>query len=455
MKFVAGLLNGVLLDNLMVTSMTACSHVRASIAYADGKNLRLLDACKNQSKPLEFYGRYDHSVAISPTVLKWFLDQASPNYQCKLIPDIFHSKVIWWVEAGAYFGSANLSDRAWLTNIEAGTYLSHEELVHNGLDHQLEQYFDQIDSRAILLNREIYLEQLTLSKRRGAIDLEDEKLRREFENKRLIQPGANLAAFDQRQAFVRRLNAFTDEWNSTLQIMRDIGVRVSKDGVRPSWVNADVPSSVQADQFLHAYYYLQVRDGNRHPYEEFHKKNSVNPEIALKEVINWWTLSDFDHEAERRHLHEWAPRVRELCARDRLPTLDLAGFTELLSLIHAVRDHASKLDATTIGLGGGKANIDERIAGFAQWIWNQRSKNGNTALQTFFYVVWGKDGFEGEKITQRLWNGHTGDEWAFPHIGLSTLGELVGWARPDNFPPRNGRTSKALKALGYRVRTAL
>ena len=198
MKFVAGLLNGVLLDNLMVTSMTACSHVRASIAYADGKNLRLLDACKNQSKPLEFYGRYDHSVAISPTVLKWFLDQASPNYQCKLIPDIFHSKVIWWVEAGAYFGSANLSDRAWLTNIEAGTYLSHEELVHNGLDHQLEQYFDQIDSRAILLNREIYLEQLTLSKRRGAIDLEDEKLRREFENKRLIQPGANLAAFDQR-----------------------------------------------------------------------------------------------------------------------------------------------------------------------------------------------------------------------------------------------------------------
>ena len=309
MKFVAGLLNGVLLDNLMAKNMESCSRVRASIAYADGKNLRLLDACKNQSKPLEFYGRYDHSVAISPTVLKWFLDQASPNYQCKLIPDIFHAKVIWWVETGAYFGSANLSDRAWLTNIEAGTYLSHEELVHNGLDHQLEQYFDQIDGRATPLNREIYIEQLELSKKRGTIDSQDEKLRREFEDKRLIPPGTNLAASDQRQASVRRLNTFTAEWNATLQIMRDIGSKVSKEGVRPSWVNASVPSSVQADQFLHAYYFLKVRDGNRHPYEEFHAKNAVNPEISLKAVIDWWTRADFEHEAERRHLHEWAPRV--------------------------------------------------------------------------------------------------------------------------------------------------
>jgi hypothetical protein len=27
----------------------------------------------------------------------------------------------------------------------------------------------------------------------------------------------------------------------------------------------------------------------------------------------------------------------------------------------------------------------------------------------------------------------------------------LGWALPDTFPPRNGRTAKALKALGYEV----
>lgn len=455
MKFVSGLLNGVLLDNLMAKNMAECSRVRASVAYADGKNIRLLEACSRQFKPLEFFGRYDHTVAISPVVLKWFLDQASPNYQCKLIPDIFHAKVIWWVESGAYFGSANLSDRAWLTNIEVGTYLTHEELVHNGIDQQLELYFDQIDSRATPLIREVYDEQLALSKKRAELDKIDEKLRKNFEEKRLIPIAPNLATTDQTKAAIRRLNSFTAEWNATLQIMRDIGAKVSIDGVRPAWINADVPPTVQADQFLHAYYYMQVRDGNRHPFEEFHAKNAANPELALSEVIKWWTRSEFDHEAERRHLHEWAPRVRELCARDRILKLDMQNLTELLSLIHAVRDHASKLNSAFIGLGAGKANIDERIAAFAQWIWHQRSIAGKSVLQTFYYVVWGKDGYDGEPITQRLWNGHSSDEWGIPHIGLSTLGELVGWARPDDFPPRNGRTSKALKALGYRVKTDL
>jgi hypothetical protein len=41
--------------------------------------------------------------------------------------------------------------------------------------------------------------------------------------------------------------------------------------------------------------------------------------------------------------------------------------------------------------------------------------------------------------------------WKIPHLGISTIGEIVGWALPDDFPPRNGRTSKALTALGYEV----
>jgi hypothetical protein len=38
------------------------------------------------------------------------------------------------------------------------------------------------------------------------------------------------------------------------------------------------------------------------------------------------------------------------------------------------------------------------------------------------------------------------------HLGISALGELVGWALPDKFPPKNNRTSKALYALGNQVR---
>ncbi|WP_426769121.1 hypothetical protein [Enterobacter cloacae complex sp. 375A2] len=52
----------------------------------------------------------------------------------------------------------------------------------------------------------------------------------------------------------------------------------------------------------------------------------------------------------------------------------------------------------------------------------------------------------------RLWNAIRSDDWAIPHVGLSSLGEIVVWARPDEFPPRNMQTSKGLRALGYNVR---
>ena len=63
------------------------------------------------------------------------------------------------------------------------------------------------------------------------------------------------------------------------------------------------------------------------------------------------------------------------------------------------------------------------------------------------YVVWGNG-----SVSARLWNAIRSDDWAIPHVGLSSLGEIVGWARPDEFTPRNMRTSKGLRALGYNVR---
>src|SRR5690606_39356265 len=56
----------------------------------------------------------------------------------------------------------------------------------------------------------------------------------------------------------------------------------------------------RSDQFLHAYYYKQVKDGNRHPYEEFFARNSKNPELALRDALEWWHDADFDHSFEER-----------------------------------------------------------------------------------------------------------------------------------------------------------
>ncbi|MFT2780468.1 hypothetical protein ACMWKL_22790 [Klebsiella pneumoniae] len=61
------------------------------------------------------------------------------------------------------------------------------------------------------------------------------------------------------------------------------------------------------------------------------------------------------------------------------------------------------------------------------------------------YVVWGNG-----SVSARLWNAIRSDDWAIPHVSLSSLGEIVVWAR--EFPPRNMQTSKGLRALGYNVR---
>ena len=55
------------------------------------------------------------------------------------------------------------------------------------------------------------------------------------------------------------------------------------------------------------------------------------------------------------------------------------------------------------------------------------------------YVVWGNG-----SVSARLWNAIRSDDWAIPHVSLSSLGEIVVWARPDEFPSRNMQTSKGL-----------
>jgi phosphatidylserine/phosphatidylglycerophosphate/cardiolipin synthase-like enzyme len=227
MRFIAGPLNRQLLQNLLGEVIEQATRVRAAIAYANRDNLKLFEACAAHKKPLEFYGRYDHTVAVDPPVLKWFLDQANPNFDCKLVPDILHAKVIWWVDAGAYIGSANLSDRAWISNIEAGTFLTNDELIESGMEKELRQFFEEIEDRANPLTQEIYQEQLQLSSKRGEISTKDYSLQQQFDQNRLLRKNQGLVFVDSKKASEKRLQKFEKDWNDTLQVMRSIATRVS------------------------------------------------------------------------------------------------------------------------------------------------------------------------------------------------------------------------------------
>jgi hypothetical protein len=62
------------------------------------------------------------------------------------------------------------------------------------------------------------------------------------------------------------------------------------------------------------------------------------------------------------------------------------------------------------------------------------------------YVVWGNG-----SVSARLWNAIRSDDWAIPHVGLSSLGNRRLGA-PRRVSAKNMQTSKGLRALGCNVR---
>ena len=122
--------------------MAETESVDAAIAYVTDDRT-LVDACIRNSVKLTLWARYEYSMPVSEQVIERFLAKRSPDFSLRIVPDIFHPKVIWWHGYGAYIGSANLTQRAWAGGIEAGIFLTEEDLVMYGLEHDLTAFFEQ------------------------------------------------------------------------------------------------------------------------------------------------------------------------------------------------------------------------------------------------------------------------------------------------------------------------
>jgi hypothetical protein len=448
MEFIGKPITGSMLVNMHYQCIESCSEVKAAIAYAQqGTNkIHLFEDCLTNEKKLTFYGRLDGSCPIDIRILAWFLSLKSPNATCRLVPHWLHAKVIWWVGAGAYVGSANLTERAWNNNYEAGLFLTHEELEHMGVILHLDAFFDGLEEKSIPLNKEEYDRQVDLGKRREALMLQLEKLQTDFESTHWkLKDRTSPISVDTKNTQSRKLEAFKKEWGETLQLIRDIGSRVSDNANRPAWIAADVPQGVQADQFLHAYYYQQVRpQSGKDAYEAHHKSNKANPEAALKAALAWWKAGDYKHDHEAHTIYTSSKMLREYLSRENVLSLNEGQWVEALTNVYAFGDHATKVQNSFLGLGADPGAAAKGIA-LAKQLWKQSSTSGKyTALQVVDYLIWGPG-----EVAERIWNASTHSDWKLPHIGFSVLGEMVGWARPTEFPPRNARTSKALRSLGY------
>ncbi|BCG45665.1 hypothetical protein GEOBRER4_n0428 [Citrifermentans bremense] len=447
MKVVAGGLNGLYLEEINTNSKKETVWVKAAIAYASG-HPKLFEDCWKNSIPLTFYGRFDSSAPVTTNILKTFLDRKSPNFVCKLVPDIFHAKVIWWGGYGVYIGSANLTDNGWVGNIEAGTFFSQEEIVENGLDLELTDFFEQVDSLAHSLTKEIYDQICELELREFTANKGRQTERDDFNKKRLIPKLNPLQAISPRNSIDRRKNKFLKEWRDTLQILRDIADRVSDPSNQPVWLPVETPKGVQADQFLHAYYYNHVLEGQKARHHEFYLKNSANPERALQEIISWWRTTTSAPSWEDQNIAN-SKTVKINLSKKRIDGLTENDFLDVCKHVHALTDHCKRVKNSTYGLPANfSTDSTERIKLLSKYLWKQKTAQGRSVIQVLSYVLYGG---KPEGVPERIWEAMASEGYKISHLGISSLGEIVGWTLPDMFPPRNGRTSKALKALGYNV----
>lgn len=461
MRVVLGKLNGELLANLAVQAAPFCSQVDAAVAYAHGSDHPLLRTCKERGLRLAYYGLLDEGGAVGVSFLRELLAWGPSLAQVRLVKGHFHPKVIWWRGFGAYVGSANLTDKAWFNNVEAGIFFDEPELISTGVGEQLDDLFDYLAKTSIAVSNETIAKLEKLAQASRPLDQEAAKLKTRFndlfgnipDNPGLIvRPPKG-----QRQN--RALDRFTAEWMETLQLMRGLAKEFAALGRRPRWVGATAHPAVHFDQFLHAYYYDYVRGGSDEDDDDLSgiekveasfKKNHPNPARALDEAARWWAALPSDTYGEESFIRETAPAMQERLSRTAISSMDLSSFTEALRNVNAFRMHARQVKNVDLGLPPNHhETMEERVNRLCAWLWDQRSKTGKTVRDVLDFVLWETSPSDME---QRLWLGVWGDDYRLPHFGQSTLGEAVGWARPDDYPPRNNRTNKALRSLGHDVK---
>lgn len=446
MKLVANGLNKQFFRSLLPPSGTELDGVVAAIAYGDDRT-ELLQHCINNKYRLDIWMRYDHTVPVSPGFLSKLLSSAKNNVFCKLVPDSLHSKIIWWKGYGAYIGSANLTDRAWNSNIEAGVFFSESDLSNSGMVEQLTEFFDNLESLDVCfdLNETIIEEQKSF--------LELNKKRRKEENervtKRSIPVWEGVSFSDDRKSKDKIKDSFRKEWESTLSTIKHIASQI-KD-FRPIWIDVDTPVFWQVDQFLHAYYYNQVKQhNNTYPYEEYYQANRKDPQSALMSMLSWWIELPAPPSNEAYNLQVYAPLIRRCLQREHIHSLKKDDLQGILRATHATMDHLIKMSTESLGKPNQKSlSREERVPLFAEWLINQRNPNGQTILELLDFVLYGG---KAENMWERIYLAGKHEDYKFAHYGINSIAEVAGWAKPEDTPPRNGRTNKALRALGYPVK---
>lgn len=451
MELVSGFSNPPRLVALNKAAMLVCDSVEAAVAYVTAEPT-LVESCIKSGVKLALWARFDYSMPVAESVFQRFLDRRSPDFTIRIVPDIFHPKVIWWHGFGAYIGSANLTRLAWSGGIEAGLFVTEDELVQHGLDDGLIEFFQQVDDQSYPISEEFLALVRAIESQNAALYREQDNSRKRLDEARQalgIKKLSSLFDITRGASADRRRADFLNEWNATIQSLRDIASRM--ESYRPAWISGSSPDGAQADQFLHAYFYNRVKMGAQSGFQKLYLQNRSRKEAALTEALEWWKALPGPPSGEKVMLEVRLPELQDLLRKNRVLSLDSNELAEVCLRVHAIYNHARQASYASLGMREPEQfkPADEKVREFGVWLHGQKSPQGRTALETIHYVLYGGPD---AGIPHRIFESSFSVPNKVPRLSVSSLGEIVGWVRPDFSPPRNNRTNKALRALGYDVK---
>jgi hypothetical protein len=428
--------------------------IYASIAYNTSE--LLVKKAIEKNIELNWWGLFDGKQSTRHDLIELALKNKNIIH-FHPIKQNFHSKMIYFENYGLYIGSANMTEKALKENIESGIFLSQIDLIENNLIRQIEEYFLFLEKFPELTEDDIklYINFINSHPELKRINNEDEhKLENEFNQLFLHLPYNDSAVSDEKDKLSTKnkaINEFTKEWRSTLNILLHIMDYFSDNTYYPKWLEKIYPKGIITDQMIHAYYYSIINNEERKSYQicrKYYEKNKGNRDKAIVDVLRWWKSLEFAPTNENIHIEEWSVINGKLLSPDKILNLSEEELIQCYLHNYAAKNHARQIPKKTLNLPRNeRATEEECTRAMGKYHYGIKNKLGMNILELFHYVIYG----ENEPIEIRI-NKALSDEYCIQHVGQSVLGELIGWARPNEYPIRNNRVNKTLLALGYDVR---
>jgi hypothetical protein len=450
MHFVGNALNGEFFKNLVLAAdRPELEHIRLAVAYVRQMN-DIFDLARKREVPLTLYALMDGDGFPALPVLKRFVEASPISWRLFLTANFYHPKIYWFQGVGAYIGSANLTDSGWNRNMECGLWLEEEELEATGMTDELRAMFAVIGDRCVPASAEHIAIVKRLEDARADLLTARKVFETEAQDALRNLPGQvapiDVTKRDRPGGAARK--AFVAEWHQTLTLLRKLTEQV-KAVKWPDWVDDDVHPAIAQDQATEYWYQQNIRRTGQSAaeVERLHRSNIGRTERAVAEMFKFWLEGDVGE--------DWAGwtnstprRLRTLLSREHLARLDAEHLTEILWGGHASREHARQIKNSDFGLASTEHHTkEERCEMYAHYLLSRETADGKGIALVLDYVLWGDD--QSPDCADRIWDATRDPKWRLPHLGVNILGELVGYARPDDFPPRNNRVSRCLVALGF------